>query len=333
VTLELSVVVPTYNRSAVLERCLAALQRQAETTPPYEIIVVDDGSRDDTPARVEAVADGRVQYVRHERNRGRSATRNTGLRRARGAIVVMIDDDIIVERGYLRAHAAAHLAAGDAHVAVIGNLSFPDDVVRASNLAKYLQSRYLGHRPLSPRFGVDPDNLHARFLGSGITSLRRADLEAIGLFDEAGRSYGYEDHVLGHRLHEIGVRLLFAPDARAIHLDSVTIPWYRSKMREAGRDGLPYLRERCPEFLAETSLAALAPVDWSRDRGRQLARKLALRGLLNPAVMWALEGWARATDGIGALSSGLVYRALTAGWVMEGTRLRRGGPPLVQYGA
>ena len=332
-TPEATVVVPTYNRSAVLERCLAALLRQAEGTPTYEIIVVDDGSRDDTPARVEAVADPRVEYVRHETNRGRSATRNTGLRRARGAIVVMVDDDIIVEPGYLRAHLAAHAAAGEEHVAVIGNLSFPEDVVRASNLAKYLQSRYLGHRPLSPRLGVDPDNLHARFLGSGITSIRRADLEAVGLFDEAGRSYGYEDHVLGRRLHEMGVRMLFAPDARAIHLDSVTIPWYRAKMREAGRDGLPYLRERCPEFLAETSLAALAPVDWSRDRGRLLARKLALGGLLNPAVMWALESWARATDGIGVLSAGLVYRALSAGWVMEGARLPRGGPPLVQYGA
>ncbi len=331
-TLELSVVVPTYNRSAVLQRCLAALQRQSEDTPPYEIIVVDDASRDDTPECVEAARDGRVQYVRHETNRGRSATRNTGLRRARGTIAVMVDDDIIVEPDYLRAHAAAHAAAGDEHVAVIGNLSFPDDVVRSSNLAKYLQSRYLGYRPLSPHANIDPDNLHARFLGSGITSLRRADLEAIGLFDETGRSYGYEDHVLGHRLREIGVRLLFAPDARAIHLDSVTIPWYRSKMREAGRDGLPYLRERCPEFLTETSLATLAPIDWSRDRGRQLARKLVLRGLLNPAVMRALEGWARATDDIGALSSGLVYRALTAGWVIEGTRLRQGGPPLVQYG-
>ncbi len=331
-TLELTVVVPTYNRSAVLKRCLVALQRQAEQTPPYEIIVVDDGSRDDTPKCVEAVMDGRVRYVRHETNRGRSAARNTGLRRARGAIVVMVDDDIIVEPGYLRAHAAAHTAAGDEHVAVVGNLSFPDDVVHASNLAKYLQSRYLGHRAPSPRRGVDPGNLHARFLGSGITSLRRADLEAVGLFDEAGRSYGYEDHVLAHRLQEIGVRLLFAPDARATHLDSVTIPWYRAKMQEAGRDGLPYLRDRCPEFLAETSLAALAPIDWSRDRGRQLARKLTLRGLLNPAVMWALEGWARATDGLGVLSSGLVYRALTAGWVMQGTRLRQGGPPLVQYG-
>ena len=333
---EASVVVPTYNRAAVLAECLDALEAQAPETPAFEIIVVDDASDDATPRVMEQRTGGAVhrvlRYVRHELNRGRSATRNKGIRLARGRIVVLLDDDIIVSPTYVRAHLARHAAAGGEHLAVVGNLSFPEDVLRASNYAKYLQSRYLGYRRAGVERGVDHENLHPRFLGSGISSVRRDDLEAIGLFDEASRSYGYEDHVFGHRLRARGVRLVFAPDAPALHRDQVTLAWYRAKMREAGRDGLPLLLEKSPEFLAQTSLGDFTPPDWTHDRKRILARKLLLRAALNPITMWLLEAWAQATDRVGPMYAAPVYRALSAGWLLQGSRLSRHGPPLVRYG-
>jgi glycosyltransferase involved in cell wall biosynthesis len=335
VTVEASVVVPTFNRAAVLEECLLALAAQRPDTPPFEIIVVDDASTDDTAVRVAAHARHHsampLRYIRHETNRGRSATRNGGIRLAQGRLIVLLDDDIVVSPGYVRAHLATHAASAPEHLAVVGNLSFPDEMVRRSNYARYLQSRYLGHRQL-PAPGIDPVNLHPRFLGSGISSVRREDLEAIGLFDETSRSYGYEDHVFAHRLRARGVRLVFCAEARALHRDQVSIPWYRAKMREAGRDGIPLLRERCPEFLADSSLDAFTPLDWSSDRGRLLARKLIVRLALNPAATWLLERWAAATDPVGAFYLAPVYRALSAGWLLQGSRLARGGPALVRYG-
>jgi GT2 family glycosyltransferase len=310
---------------------LRALLSQDAETPPFEIIVVDDASTDDTGARVEPfTGDERVQYVRHEANRGLSASRNTGIRRARGDVVVLLDDDIVVEPGYLRAHLARHRAAD--RVAVVGNLLYPDALVERSNCARYLQTRGIGYRWASGRELLDFDNLHPRFLGGGIHSIRRQDLVGIGLFDEAIRFYGYEDHLYAHRLHQAGIRILLAPEARATHLDAVTVAWFRAKMLQAGRDGLAMLRQHCPEFLEETALPTLLPIDWSQDRGGRLLRKLAVRGVLNPVSVAILERWASLTDHSRALYSSVVYRALNAGWILQGQKLRQDGRPLVRYG-
>ncbi len=122
-----SVVVPTYNRPDVLEECVRALVAQAPDTPAYEVIVVDDGSRVDLSSLIESLAGAarRVRYVRHDTNRGRSATRNTGIDLAEGEIVLLVDDDVVVAPRYVAAHLAVHEAAGDAHLVVVGNLSFP----------------------------------------------------------------------------------------------------------------------------------------------------------------------------------------------------------------
>lgn len=128
------------------------------------------------------------------------------------------------------------------------------------------------------------------------------------------------------------MRLVFASDARATHLDVVTLAWYRAKMLETARDGIPLLLDRYPDFLEDTALGSLLPVDWGRERGTRAIRKLIMRAVLNPVTVWLLERWARTTDHIGALYSSVVYRALTAGWLLQGQRLKRGGPRIVRYG-
>lgn len=86
-----SVVIPTRNRSRLVARAVGSVQRQ--TYPQLEIIVVDDASNDDTAAVVQSLADARIRYVRHERNRGGAAARNTGIRAATGDYIAFLDDD------------------------------------------------------------------------------------------------------------------------------------------------------------------------------------------------------------------------------------------------
>lgn len=86
---ELSVVVASYNGARLLPECLASLCRQ-EGCPCLEIIVVDDGSTDDTWAQIESFE---VEGVRLPENRGLSAARNAGLARATGKLVAFVDDD------------------------------------------------------------------------------------------------------------------------------------------------------------------------------------------------------------------------------------------------
>jgi len=86
---DISVIIPTYNRSAMLLRALESVRRQ--TLPPTEIIVVDDGSTDDT-AKVITREFPEVQYI-HQENSGVSSARNTGINAARGEWIAFLDSD------------------------------------------------------------------------------------------------------------------------------------------------------------------------------------------------------------------------------------------------
>ena len=86
-----SVVIPVHNRPAAVHRAIASVRRQ--TVQDFEIIVVDDGSTDDTCAAVTSIADPRIRLIRHGDNRGGSAARNTGIRASRGTYVAFLDSD------------------------------------------------------------------------------------------------------------------------------------------------------------------------------------------------------------------------------------------------
>jgi glycosyltransferase involved in cell wall biosynthesis len=98
--LQTSVIIPTYNRAGYLSQALASVSAQSRS--PFEIVVVDDGSTDSTP-EVIAAAGPLVRYVRHERNQGVAAARNTGLKTARGDVVAWLDADDLWEPGFLKA--------------------------------------------------------------------------------------------------------------------------------------------------------------------------------------------------------------------------------------
>ena len=86
-----TVIIPTYNRSNCLPRAIDSVLEQ--TIADFELIVVDDGSTDDTRAVVTEYDDQRVSYIAHERNRGQTAAFNTGLEAADGEYVAFLDSD------------------------------------------------------------------------------------------------------------------------------------------------------------------------------------------------------------------------------------------------
>lgn len=86
-----SVIIPTYNRADKLPRSIDSVLDQ--TLEDFELLVVDDGSTDETEAVVTGYDDPRVKYVPHEENQGASAARNTGIDRAEGDYVALLDSD------------------------------------------------------------------------------------------------------------------------------------------------------------------------------------------------------------------------------------------------
>ena len=96
-TLEASLVIPTYNKKEFLELTLASLMSQTYPYEKFEIVIVDDGSTDGTHELFSSSTHFpfRYVYVKQE-NAGRAAARNTGILRAQGETIIFLDDDQIV---------------------------------------------------------------------------------------------------------------------------------------------------------------------------------------------------------------------------------------------
>jgi len=88
-----SVLIPVYNRATLIGDAVTSILGQS--FGDFELVVVDDGSTDDSMKRVEAFGDPRIRIVRHERNRGIPHARNTGLEAARGRFIAWLDSDDI----------------------------------------------------------------------------------------------------------------------------------------------------------------------------------------------------------------------------------------------
>ena len=86
-----SVIIPTYNRAHLITRAIRSVLDQ--TYGDFELIVVDDGSTDNTEGIVNGFNDPRIRYIRHDKNRGVAAARNTGIKAARGSYIAFQDSD------------------------------------------------------------------------------------------------------------------------------------------------------------------------------------------------------------------------------------------------
>lgn len=204
----ISVVIATKDRAAYLERAIDSLVAQV-AAPPFELIVVDNGSADATP-EVARTASGRLAltYVSEpEPNRG--AARNRGIARATGGLVVFIDDDVSLPAHFLAAHAAAHESGPPR--AVSGPII---------NVASY-----------DARPKAKASNYSRAFFCTCNVSLPRAALASVGGFDERFHLYGWEDTELGLRLRESGVTRHFAWDAFLYHIKPPAADTLDSAMR------------------------------------------------------------------------------------------------------
>ena len=120
----ISVIIPTYNRRDFLHSAITSLLRQSYPKDRYEVIVIDDGSTDNTKALVEEYigsTDCNMKYFRQE-NRGLSTARNLGVEKSKGEIVAYIDDDAIAAPDWLSSLADVYL---NEEVVCVGGRMWP----------------------------------------------------------------------------------------------------------------------------------------------------------------------------------------------------------------
>ena len=254
--MKLTVIVPTYNRTDLLARCLRGLLDQSAAPGDYEIVVVDDGSTQDTAAVVAAAGapEGRLRFFRQE-NKGPAAARNLGVQQARGEIVLFTGDDCLPDKRLVEEHLRAHAQArstgsGQAgEVGVVGLVTWHPEVEVTPFMA-FLES--------GPQFGfgriADPNDVSIWHFYTANCSVQRHWIEQAGGFDEGFKHAAFEDMELAYRMKRRGLRIVYRPQAKTYHHHATSFEQHLARQRLTGMSAARFYHKH-PELKAELGIA------------------------------------------------------------------------------
>lgn len=241
---KISVIIPTYNRSEILLKCLGALSRQTLPADQFEVLVCDDGSTDQTRAIVENHSSSYALTYIWQQNSGPAAARNKGVRAARGEYILFINDDTILAPGALAAHLQAHREKGQQKMAVLGTFVYVPAAQRSPFVYFLEQTDIVFAYPM-----MQPGQFYNyRFFWTCNLSLKRQALLDVGLFDEDFVEPMVEDTELGYRLEKLGYAVLYHPAAQAHHDHTMNIHSFIRRQEMSGRNVVK-LFQKHPELL------------------------------------------------------------------------------------
>lgn len=270
----LSIIIPTYDRQPILEKCLQALEHQ-RTNAPYEIVVVDDGSTDGTVDWLQQAAFPHVRLFQ-QNHQGPAAARNLGVAEAKGDMIIFIDSDLVVTEVFLQSHIDALEQAqkqlGTDRLFTYGN------VVNTCNF----------DHPTTEPFKVT--DYSRAYFATGNVAIARKWLDQAGLFDTRFQLYGWEDLELGVRLKQLGLKLIKCPAAVGYHwhppFSLAEIPSLIDKEIQRGRMGVLFYQKH-----PTLEVRLMIQMTWLH---RVLWGILSAGGLLNerslaPFLQWLID--------------------------------------------
>ncbi len=236
--MKVSVIIPTYNRSNILKFTLSSLIDQDFPSREYEVIVIDDGSSDDTREVVESYKDklNIIYYFQEDKGFRVALARNEGIKRAKGDVLVFIDTGIVVGNTFVREHFNAHNVNNpDEKYAVIGYVygfsyehkeddSTPEfiDFNRPNQMIQKLKQSdyYCDMRELVySRINDDLNSIPVPWMlfYTNNVSVKRAELIKAGCFDEDFVRWGVEDVECAYRLYKNKLKFKVSREACGVH--------------------------------------------------------------------------------------------------------------------
>lgn len=271
----ISVLIATYDRPDLLERCLDGFCSQTIDADAYEVVVVDDGSPGSTTAEVLERYESRLPLVWCRiSHAGRSAAKNLAVLLARGEIVVFFDDDDVPSPTMVAAHVDAHRGT-DEHVAVLGHTTWAPELA-VTPLMHYLTDV----DKLLFAYG----NLHQgqeldwRGFWEGRISCKRSLLVRHGLHDQR-LAYSI-DVELAWRLAPTGLKVVYDERIRSHMLRAISLDDFARRIEAKGRaQAQMALLHRGAKEIQQYAKVDTAPAVW-RERGHALDDELrSVRGI------------------------------------------------------
>ncbi len=212
-----SVVIPTWNRADLLRSILTNLHQQ--TRVPDEILVVDNGSQDDTPAVVREFAD---HYIRFAVNRGFAVAVNEGIRQGSHEWIFIVNNDVVLQPDWLET--AMRSAAGSNASFIVGKLLRPDESGELDGswdlISRGSYAWRCGYGKRDSAVWSTPRRVH--FAPFTAALFHRRVFDTVGLLDTSFESY-YEDVDLGLRCALAGIEGRYEPAAIATHMSKTTL--------------------------------------------------------------------------------------------------------------
>ncbi|MDF2692194.1 MAG: Serine acetyltransferase, partial [Labilithrix sp.] len=206
-----SVVIATYNRPDLLRRLLQDLDQQTLEPSRFESIAVDDGSKEETRAKLADLVTRHSHRIERQENAGAAAARQRGVDLARGRIIVFLDDDMRVLPDFLERHLEKHVELGDPTSSVVLGRLRPDAKLADMPLFERYYARVMATQGDELALGQRPVRGHNIYTGN--VSMPRELFVRAGGFDSAFRAL--EDEELGVRLEKAGARFGFANEAES----------------------------------------------------------------------------------------------------------------------
>ena len=203
--MNVSIVIPTYNRKPILKKCLKALENQNlnENISNYEVIVVDDGSTDGTTYWIKDNYEVLPHVVLYEQEHGGPALgRNLGVMKSKYEIIIFIDSDLIVLDNFIACHVNKLLFSWNKNNKKCFTYG---SVINTSNFTN----------PESERYKLT--DFSFAYFATGNVAISKELLLSVGLFDKSFSLYGWEDLELGERLKKLGTTLIKCPEAVGFH--------------------------------------------------------------------------------------------------------------------
>lgn len=247
--MEISVIIPTHNRASLLEKSLSKIFSSNFPKNKYEVIVIDDGSTDNTDLICKSIKEKNFKYIK-QKKAGQGVARNKGIEIAQGKIILFGQDDIFITKNFLLEHYNFHQKNPKKNYACLGLILW-DPELEVNEIMKWntneitLFGKFGGHQFAYNQL-KDKKQANYNYFYTSNLSLKK-EIFINNKFDPWFDGYGWEDIELGYRLtKKENLKLFYNSQAVVYHHHPMNLEDFKQRMIQIG-SAIHLFKQKHPE--------------------------------------------------------------------------------------